>query len=95
MGTIIASNYAWEHKIPCRQVMYTPLEQTYEFPHENAIAFIGTKDPWSNTEELVRISNQQKIPIHVYEGANHSIETADTMKNLEILADVEKNTEEL
>lgn len=92
VGTIIASTYAWKHKISCRQVMYTPLKQAYVFPHENAIAFIGTKDPWSNTEEVVHISNQQKIPIHVYEGANHSIETADTMKNLEMLADVMEKT---
>ena len=92
VGTIIASNYAWKYKIPCRQVLYTPLKQTYAFSHENAIAFIGTKDPWSNTEEVVRLSEQQKVPIHVYEEANHSIETPDTMKNLELLADVMEKT---
>lgn len=43
VGTIIASNYAWKYKIPCQQVLYTPLKQTYAFPHENAIAFIGRK----------------------------------------------------
>lgn len=92
VGTIIASHYAWKHKILCGQVMYTPLKQAYEFPHENAIAFIGTKDPWSDTEEVVCISNEQKIPIYVYEGANHSIETPNTMKNLEMLADVMEKT---
>lgn len=92
VGTIIASNYAWKHKILCRQIMYTPLRQTYEFPHKDAIAFIGTKDPWSDTEEVVYISGVQKIPIYVYEDTNHSIETADTMKNLEILTDVMAKT---
>ena len=92
VGTIIASNYAWKYKIPCQQVLYTPLKQTYAFPHENAIAFIGTKDPWSNTEEVVRLSEQQKVSIYVYEEANHSIETPDTMKNLELLADVMEKT---
>ena len=92
VGTIIASNYAWKYKIPCQQVLYTPLKQTYVFPHENAIAFIGTKDPWSNTEEVVRLSKQQKVPIYVYEEANHSIETPDTMKNLELLTDVMEKT---
>ncbi len=92
VGTIIASNYAWKYKIPCQQVLYTPLKQTYAFPHENAIAFIGTKDPWSNTEEVVRLSEQQKVSIYVYEEANHSIETPDTMKNLELLTDVMEKT---
>ena len=92
VGTIIASNYAWKYKVSCRQVLYTPLKQTYAFLHENAIAFIGTKDPWSNTEEVVQFSEQQKVPIYVYEEANHSIETPDTMKNLETLADVMEKT---
>ena len=30
--------------------------------------------------------------MHVYEEANHSIETPDTMKNLELLADVMEKT---
>ena len=39
-----------------------------------------------------RLSKQQKVPIYVYEEANHSIETPDTMKNLELLTDVMEKT---
>ena len=94
VGTIISSAYAQKYKISCRQVLYTPLEQTYAFPHENAVAFIGTSDPWSEPQEVVRLSEQQNVPIYTYEGANHSIETADTMKNLEMLTDVMERTKE-
>ena len=41
---------------------------------------------------MVRLSEQQKVSIYVYEEANHSIETPDTMKNLELLADVMEKT---
>ena len=95
-------------KSTCTNLLHSPLQEhiyfvnpnrtelfgkkCYAFPHENAIAFIGTKDPWSNTEEVVRLSKQQKVPIYVYEEANHSIETPDTMKNLELLTDVMEKT---
>lgn len=41
---------------------------------------------------MVRLSEQQKVSIYVYEEANHSIETPDTMKNLELLTDVMEKT---
>ena len=94
VGTIIASAYAQKYKISCRQVLYTPLEQIYAFPHEDAIAFIGTADPWSNPQKVVRLSEQQHIPIYTYDGANHSIEAADIMKNLKMLTDVMEKTKE-
>lgn len=88
IGTVIASAYAAEHSIPCRHILLTPLEQTYRFNPTNAIAFIGTKDPWSDTDSVVRLSHSRNIPIHVYEDANHSLETGDVEKDLGILADV-------
>ena len=94
VGTIIASAYAQKYKISCRQVLYTPLEQTYAFPHEDAIAFIGTADPWRNPQKVVTLSEQQHIPIYTYDGANHSIEAADIMKNLKMLTDVMEKTKE-
>lgn len=44
VGTIIASAYAEKYKIKCCQILYTPLEQTFMFEHDDAIAFIGTAD---------------------------------------------------
>lgn len=92
VGTVIASAYAEKWQIKCRHILYTPLEQTFQFVHKDAVAFIGTADPWSDTDEVVKLAKEQQIPIHIYEAANHSLETKDVLKNLEILQDVMKKT---
>lgn len=92
IGTVIASFYAAEKHITCRQVLYTPLTQTYKFAPKNGIAFLGTDDPWSIPSEVIKTSRTAGIPIEVYEHANHSLETTDTMRNLAILSDVMQKT---
>ena len=92
VGTIIASAYAEKGQIKCRHILYTPLEQTFQFVHKDAVAFIGAADPWSDTDKVVRMAKEQQMPIYIYEAANHSLETKDVLKNLEILQDVMKKT---
>ena len=92
IGTIIASAYAATYRIPCRHILYTPLKQTYAFRHENALAFIGSNDPWSKVKEVVDLSEQQNVPIQIYEGADHSLEKGSVRDNLEILKDVMEKT---
>lgn len=93
IGTIIAASYAKKCGLSCvRHVLYTPLAQTFLFTPDHAIAFIGTADPWSDTGEIVRLSEKNHIPIAVYEGCNHSLECADTLKNIENLKDVMQRT---
>ncbi len=75
-----------------RHVLYTPLAQTFQFAPKQAIAFIGTADPWSDTEEIIRLAKERQIPITVYEGCNHSLECDDTLKNIENLWDVMQRT---
>lgn len=94
VGTIIASAYAKKHGINCRHVLYTPLAQTFSFAPERGISFIGTKDPWSNVDEVLSLSRKNGTPIHVYEGANHSLEAGDCMGDLEVLKDVMGKTED-
>lgn len=92
VGTIIASAYAEKYDLKCRQIMYTPLKQTYGFKHDKAIAFIGTADPWSDVPDVIRLSQEQGVSIDIYDDANHSLETKDTLNNLEILKSVMKRT---
>lgn len=79
---------AEKHSIRCRQILYTPLKYTYNFVHRDAIAFIGTSDPWSIVPEIQALSQKQQVPMYTYENANHSLETTDTLENLKILQDV-------
>lgn len=93
IGTVIAASYAMKYKLSgARHVLYTPLAQTYLFAPEHAVAFIGTADPWSDTDEIIRFSETTQIPLTVYDGCNHSLECSDTLKNLEILKDVMQRT---
>lgn len=85
VGTIIASAYAHRHNIKCKHILYTPLKYTYAYPLSTGIAYIGTADPWSDVNEVVRLSESQGIPIRVFDGLNHSLEGEDTIENLKIL----------
>lgn len=93
IGTIIAASYATKYGLKrAKHILYTPLAQTFLFAPNNAIAFIGTADPWSNTDEIIQLSNTNNIPLTVYDNCNHSLECNDTLKNLEIIKDVMQRT---
>ncbi|MDE7178642.1 MAG: alpha/beta hydrolase [Lachnospiraceae bacterium] len=93
IGTIIATSYAEKYGLKnAKHVLYTPLAQTYQFAPDRAIAFMGTADPWSNIDEIIRLSSANHIPLTVYEGCSHSLECNDTLKNIENLKDVMQRT---
>ena len=92
VGTVISSVYAKKHAIRCRSVLYTPLRESYDFPAERGIAFIGTADPWSNVPEVTAISEKCGVPVYTYAGADHSLEVGSALRNLEILRDVMEKT---
>lgn len=95
IGTIIAASYARKHALEqVRHVLYTPLAQTYLFAPKRAIGFIGTADPWSDTEEIIRLSAENHVPLVVCDGGNHSLECGDTLRNLAILREVTCRTME-
>lgn len=92
VGTIIASAYAYKHGVRCRQVLYTPLEYTFEYPHEKACAFIGTADAWSQVDKVVEMAKGSGVPIFVYDNLNHSLEGDDVMENVRVLERVMEET---
>ena len=100
VGTVIAAAYAkmLQDKRICessklKHVLYTPLEYTFKYDPANAVAFLGTADPWCVPEEVIRIAKERKVPMHVYEAANHSLETGDVTADIEIPKDVMGKTE--
>lgn len=94
MGTMLSARYAEEYGVEAEQLWYTPLEPTYEHGCREAIAFIGTKDPFSDVVKMGETAKAQGIPLYVYEGGNHSLETGDMETDLKTLGDVMKHTEE-
>ena len=101
VGTIIACAYAAKHGLSCRQVLYTPLEDTFRFVPKRSgavIAFTGTADPWVESGAIEPLCVQNGVPVTVIEGGNHSLEVRDeqgvpkAMRNLEILKQVMDET---
>ena len=94
IGTVVMSKYIQEHHLSPKQIWYTPVEATFSFPSEKVIAFLGDADPWSDVELLKRKAEELHIPLYSYPNCNHSLETDDVDKNLEILRDVMQKTAE-
>lgn len=92
IGTAIAAAYAQRHGLACRHVLYTPLALTFTFAPQNAIAFLGTADPWSDIPALTAQIRAASTPLYLYENANHSLETPDVLQNLDILKDAMQKT---
>ncbi len=89
IGTAVAAAYAQRHGIACKLVLYTPLEMTYDFAPKNALAFLGTADPWSDVPAVTAKAGKA---LYLYPGANHSLECDDVAKNLAVLQDVMAKT---
>lgn len=95
IGTIIATSFAKKYGLNyARHILYTPLAQTFLFAPGNAIGFIGTADPWSDTDEIMKLSDANHIPLTIYDGCNHSLECDDTLKNIENLKDIMQRTKD-
>ena len=92
VGTVACTAYAKAHNIPCRQILFTPVEETFRYttPDSPAIAFHGTKDPWADNETIQTKCKERHIPLYETEGANHSLETGDVEKDLKELRKVMK-----
>ena len=97
IGTVAAADIASRSRAASsiRFILYTPLEATFAYPLSNAIAFTGSADPWTGKEDspIAEICAQRKIPCYISEGANHSLETADPLLDIETLQLVMQRTE--
>lgn len=95
IGTILAAYLAHEQFTdkPVHLIAYTPLKETFDFAQDGGgIAFYGSADPWVGQETIVSGAKARHLPLTVYAGANHSLETGDTLHDLDILKDVMTHT---
>ena len=72
IGTAVSAAFAQRHGIPCRQILYTPLSLTFALAPQNALAFLGTADPWSDALSVAAAARANGTPLCLYENANHS-----------------------
>ena len=72
-----------------KYVYLTPLEETFLYTRSaSGIAFHGNSDPWAETDKIVEKCAEYDIPLYIYEGANHSIETGDIIRDINSAKDV-------
>ena len=90
VGTTVALSYAMDHTLTVRNILFTPLVETFKFPAGEAIAFTGTKDPWADTEELQKICEEKDIPLYITENANHSLERGEVRRDVKTVRKVMK-----
>ena len=88
IGTVVAAAYAQRVQLPCRHILFTPVEGTFRFKIEQAIAFHGTADPWADTGIICESCEKQSIPLYITENANHSLETGEIIVDIRNLGNV-------
>lgn len=95
IGSVVAAKYQEEHINSARLILYTPVEATFRFSINDAVAFIGDSDSWSDLETVKALAGKENVPLHIYAGCNHSLEVSGSVSdNLEILKDVMDKTAE-
>lgn len=100
IGTAVATAYAQKHGIRCRNIYYTPLEQTFDFAPQFGLVFHGTHDPWARTAAIEEKCQEHHLPLYIIEKTNHSLELqmesssasqpikSDPLQNIRILENV-------
>ena len=90
LGTVVCTEYAKRHGCHCRQILFTPVEDTFRFADRHSIVFHGTADPWMKTKTVRERCRQLDIPLYEVEAANHSLETGDVEKDIKELRKIMK-----
>ena len=97
VGTIAAAALAAECPVKerIRQILFTPLVETFSFPIREAIVFTGTEDPWTGgaRSRIRELCTEQNIPCTVVPKGNHSLESGSWQEDLDNLKRILEETE--
>lgn len=91
IGAVAAAALAEPYRCS-RLVLFTPLAPAFSFPLPETIVFTGDADPWVERGEIPTLCRERTIPFTVLPDANHSLETADPMRDLERLREIMTRT---
>ena len=97
IGTIVSAALAEKSGLSgrIRQILYTPLEETFSFHIPDGIVFTGGNDPWVGGENsrIAALCREKGIPCFVVPDANHSLETDDPLGDVDSLKRIMLETE--
>jgi len=95
LGTAIASKINAEYSLHATQIVYTPVPNTFDYEITKGIVFSGTKDPWyPDHNTLEEQCLKYMLPVVKIDGANHSLETDNPIKDIDTLKAVMHLTKE-
>ena len=96
IGTVVSSAYAYNNDLDVKQVFFTPLPyiDSYVRPRKGLV-FYGTADPYADPEIIAEICRKYDLDTTSVDGANHSLETEDTIHNIDIIKEVMEKTERI
>ena len=91
IGTTVAAHYDKMHDIGAKQLVLTPVPQTFNYLKPGSgIVFHGNADPWCETSLVTEKCKELGLEFYVVDQANHSLETKSVVADVDNLADVIK-----
>ena len=75
-------------------IYYTPVEASFQAIGTDGIVFHGTGDDWAKTEVISAECEKRGLPLYLTEHANHSMETGNALRDLEILKTIMEKTDQ-
>lgn len=94
MGTSVAATYDTKNQIGAGHIYYTPVEASFQAIGTTGIVFHGTADDWAKTEVIKEECKKRGLPLFLTENANHSMETGDALRDLEIMREIMMETDQ-
>lgn len=94
VGTCVAAAFAARHGLKTANVYFTPVGATFDFHPQEGIVFHGTADPWASDAEIEEGCRACGLPLINIPDTNHSLESGDPMRDLQILREVMERVDE-
>lgn len=94
VGTCVAAAFAVRHGLKTVNVYFTPVGATFDFHPQEGIVFHGTADPWASDAEIEEGCRACGLPLINIPDTNHSLESGDPMRDLQILREVMERVDE-
>ena len=89
IGTVVAAAFQQKHGFVGKNIFFTPVKQSFMFMQpRSGIVFHGTADPWAETQDIREGCEKLGLPLYITEGTNHSMETGDCLKDLQIMQEI-------
>ncbi|MDE6759251.1 MAG: hypothetical protein K2J90_01080, partial [Lachnospiraceae bacterium] len=92
IGTVVAAAYDNDHAVHAEHIYFTPVPQTFSFAREmSGMVLHGLSDPWCKNAVVEENCQRLSLTLKTFEGANHSLETGNCLRDLEIMGMVFKS----